>query len=199
MQLVPKPRNSISMSLTPKQLRFVQEYLVDLNAAEAYRRAGYKSQGKAAGDNAARLIANDSIAKAIADAQADRARSSSITAERVLREIAAVAFSDISELVEFTANGINLRNPDAITEAARRAIGSIKIRREGGTDFKPPADVIEFKLWPKVQALQQLAQHLGLAKHVHEHTGKLQLEITETIVDGPQKADVPAGTQQKNT
>lgn len=73
--------------LTAKQERFVAEYLIDLNAAAAYRRAGYKSKGEAAKANAARLIANDNVASAIRIAKEKRANDLGIDAKYVLATI----------------------------------------------------------------------------------------------------------------
>lgn len=56
--------------LTDKQQRFVDEYLIDLNATQAYIRAGFSA--KLANINAVKLLQNTTIAKAIAEAQAKR-------------------------------------------------------------------------------------------------------------------------------
>ena len=57
-------------NLTPKQQRFVDEYLIDLNATQAYIRAGFSAE--LANTNAVKLLQNTTIAKAIAEAQAKR-------------------------------------------------------------------------------------------------------------------------------
>lgn len=89
--------------LTPKQERFVQEYLIDLNAAAAYRRAGYAAKtDHQASANAARLMANDSIQAAIAAAQSTLANKLDIDAAKVLSEYAAIAFCEV-DLAEVKA------------------------------------------------------------------------------------------------
>ena len=71
--------------LTEKQLRFVEEYLIDLNGAAAYRRAGYRaSSDGAAAANAARLITNDNVARAIADARQRQQQRTQIKADDVI-------------------------------------------------------------------------------------------------------------------
>jgi phage terminase small subunit len=161
-------------ALSPKQLRFVDEYLVDLNATAAYKRAGYKGQGRTAENNASRLLGNAGVQQAIQERIGRRARETQISAERVLKEIAAVALSDLGELVEFTAEGIRFKPEGEIPEAARRAVSGVKVRKEYG-EGKAVADLVEFKLWPKVEALKQLAMHLGLLKEVHEITGRVEM------------------------
>lgn len=55
----PKPE------LTAKQELFVNEYLVDLNATAAYKRAGYKGQGRSAENAASQLLGNIGVQAAI--------------------------------------------------------------------------------------------------------------------------------------
>ena len=65
------------MALTPKQERFVAEYLIDLNATQAAIRAGYsvKTAKQAGSEN----LSKPDIAKAVQDAQAARAARTEIT------------------------------------------------------------------------------------------------------------------------
>ena len=71
--------------LTPKQQRFVDEYLVDLNASAAYVRAGYAARGNVAEVNASRLLRNAQVAGAITAAKAQRSERTRIDADWVLR------------------------------------------------------------------------------------------------------------------
>lgn len=72
-------------NLTPKQQRFVDEYLVDLNATEAYKRAGYKGTGRTAENNASRMLGNAGVRDAIAAGQAKRSEATGVTAEWVVK------------------------------------------------------------------------------------------------------------------
>jgi phage terminase small subunit len=77
--------------MNPKQKRFVEEYLIDLNATAAYRRAGYTAKGNAAEVNAARLLRNAKVQKAVTEAQEKRSERTAITADYVLQGIQEVA------------------------------------------------------------------------------------------------------------
>ena len=79
-------------TLTPRQERFAAEYSKDLNATQAAIRAGYSPQS--ARTQAADLLTNPNIASAIAEAQAARSRRTEVTADRVVLELARVAFGD---------------------------------------------------------------------------------------------------------
>lgn len=74
------------MPLTPKQERFVQEYLIDLNATAAYRRAGYRAKtDNAAGAGASALLRNPKVSGAIRAALGARSERTEITSDDVLK------------------------------------------------------------------------------------------------------------------
>lgn len=75
-----------SRGLTPKQQRFVSEYLLDLNATAAARRAGYSARN--ADKIGPRLVGQSRVAAAIAAKKAERAAKSDLTAAWVLRRLA---------------------------------------------------------------------------------------------------------------
>lgn len=152
--------------LTARQRRFVEEYLVDLNATKAAERAGYSERG--ANVAGARLLANVSVQDAISEAQQARARRTDITADRVLRELALIAFADLGEVFESDAAGatLRMRSLSEMPEETRRAIESL---REQPTD---KGVVRSVKLHSKVAALKMLADHLGMdPPKRHEHSG----------------------------
>lgn len=89
------------MALTAKQQRFVEEYLIDLNATRAYKAAGYSVKS----DNAAaveghKLLRNPKIAEAIKDAQERRSERTEITQDMVLQHWYNLATADPNELVQ---------------------------------------------------------------------------------------------------
>lgn len=75
------------MALTPKQQRFVDEYLMDLNATAAYRRAGYKGRGNAAEVTASQLLSNPKVASVVNAAIDKRSNDLGIDAKYVLTTI----------------------------------------------------------------------------------------------------------------
>lgn len=73
------------MALTPKQARFVAEYLIDLNATQAAKRAGYSE--RTAEQQGHQLLKKSLVAAAIADAQSKRSERTDITQDYVLNSI----------------------------------------------------------------------------------------------------------------
>jgi phage terminase small subunit len=150
--------------LTPKQARFVQEYLVDLNATAAYRRAGYDASGNAAEASAWRLLRNAKVQRAIQEAQHRLANHVQVTQERIIQELATIGFSDVTHYA--LDEVLHLKPTATAPKAAMRAVASVKHRvriRTHGEDTESIHDV-EFRLWDKNTALVNLGKHLGLFK-----------------------------------
>lgn len=140
--------------LTEKQKRFVEEYLIDLNATQAAIRAGYKVDN--ARQTATENLAKPYISEAIEKALAERSRRTGINQDRVINELAKIAFAKITDIV----NGDCEILPDA-DEADLAAIESVKVKtiptKSGETGVER-----EVKLSSKLKALELLGKHLGM-------------------------------------
>lgn len=140
--------------MSPKQIRFVDEYLVDLNAAGAARRAGYaQKRADAIGYD---LLRNPEVQSAIAAKQKELASKVGVTRERILEEMARIAFADLRGI--FDENG-NLKPIPQLTDGQAAAISSIEV--EGPTK-QNPMFVTKVKLWNKGPQLENLLKHLGM-------------------------------------
>lgn len=157
------------MKLPPKQQAFVREYLVDLNASAAYRRAGYTSGN--ADVCGPRLLGKVRIQAAVQSAMDKRAKRVELKADRVLQEIAHAAFLDPLEL--FKADGTLKALPD-MPEAARRAIAGLEVEEifQGtGAKRKWVGYLKKIKLVSKEGTLQLAGRHLKLFTDKAELTG----------------------------
>lgn len=81
-------------NLTPKQQRFVEEYLINLNATQAAIRAGYSE--KTAKEIGSENLTKPSIAKAIAEAQEKLSNKAQVTVEMIVQGLLNEA-KDLSE------------------------------------------------------------------------------------------------------
>ena len=159
------------MALTEKQARFVAEYLVDLNATQAAIRAGYS-------ERTAEVIGYENLRKpqisaAIEQAIQDRQRRTEITQDRVLQELARIAFANGTDFARIVSSPtvttvvdeegytqqvlqsvqrVELVDTERVDPEKRAAIASIKEGKFG----------IEFKSYDKIRALELLGQHLGM-------------------------------------
>ena len=80
--------------LTAKQQRFIEEYLIDLNATQAAIRAGYSV--KTANEQGSQLLAKLSIQQAIAEKMAERSKRTGVNQDRVVLELAKIALNQIA-------------------------------------------------------------------------------------------------------
>jgi phage terminase small subunit len=152
--------------LTAKQQRFVEEYLVDLNATQAAIRAGYSA--KTAEQQGARLLVNVKVKAALSEAVQARSQRTEITQDRVLREIARLAFFDIRKLVNPDGTPRALHDLDDDTAAA---ISGLEVARVGN-EMIGQGEVLKFKISDKNSALDKLAKHLQMFVERTELTGK---------------------------
>lgn len=131
--------------LTEKQKRFVAEYLVDLNATQAAIRAGYSPK-------TANRIGSQNLSKVDVQAEIEKRRATlrnklEITQEKVIEELAAVAFANGADFAQVTKTGlVRIIPTEDIPQDKRKAIASIK---EG-------ANGTEIKTYDKVRALELL-------------------------------------------
>ena len=141
------------MPLTPRQQRFVDEYLIDLDAGAAARRAGFAySKGYPS-----RLMRKPEIARAIAQAMAARAERTGITRERVLAEYARIAFVDLSHLADWDADGAVLLDAALISEDAAAAIAMVHETPAAEDASEKPAP-LKVSIFDKLRALEVLAR-----------------------------------------
>ncbi|WP_462327360.1 terminase small subunit [Desulfobaculum sp.] len=161
--------------LTEKQRRFVEEYLVDLNATQAAIRAGYSE--KTARAQGYENLTKPDIAAAIEKAQARLARRTDITQERVLQELARIGFSDMADFLSWGPKGVELTASDGLTRDQSACVSEVS---ETVTQFGGSTRI---KLHSKTRALELLGRHLGLyPAQRHE-------------VSGPDGGDIPVETR----
>ena len=145
--------------LTAKQRLFVDEYLVDLNATQAAIRAGYSE--KTAEQQAYQLLQKTSVQRAISDAVKARAERTGIDQDRVVDELAKIAFADMAHYVRFDGANAYI-DFSAMPASATAAISEIVVDEYtvGRGDDAREVKRVRFKLHAKQAALDALLKHL---------------------------------------
>ncbi len=144
------------MALTPKQKRFVAEYLVDLNATAAAKRAGYSV--KTADRIGPELLGKTCVSEAIQRAIQNRERRTEITQDMVLRETAKLAFFDIRKMFDKDGKPLDISKLDADTAAA---LVGLDVQDIADNDGDYVGFVKKYKMADKLKALELLGKHLG--------------------------------------
>ena len=148
--------------LTEKQQRFVDEYLIDLNATQAAIRAGYSV--KTANEQGSQNLAKLSIQQAIAEQMAERSKRTGINQDRVVLELA-----KMTDIVDNQGRIKSDASPDDLA-----CIESVKYK-ESESDTGSSVER-EVKIASKLKALELLGKHLGM------WNDKLDVNITQPIV-----------------
>jgi phage terminase small subunit len=136
--------------LSAKRQRFVDEYCVDFNGTQAAIRAGYSANS--ANMQAARLLTNDSVRKALDEKRLEIAESSKLKVSDVIDELRNIAFSDITQVISFSASKAKVKSSRKLTEDAKKTIASVSQTQNGLT----------VKLHDKVKALELLGRYLNI-------------------------------------
>lgn len=168
-----KPSRRKPSELNARQATFVREYLIDLNATAAYKRAGYSGSGRVAENAASRLLGNVGVASAIKNAMDSRASKLEITAERVLQEVARIAFFDVRKVYDAAGN---LKPPADWDDDTAAAMAGIDVTEEftgRGEDRQSAGFTKKVKSWDKVSALTLAMRHKGMLTDKVEVSGKV--------------------------
>lgn len=164
--------------LTPKEARFVDEYLIDLNATQAAIRAGYSKRN--AGKLGHQVLSRELVAKAIGVRMQKRAERVEIDQDWVLRKWIAVVQADESELMQWRigpcekcwkgkasydkpnpackdchGEGVGrlvVSDTRTLSESARALFAGLQVSKEG----------IRVNVHSKEAALANIARHLGM-------------------------------------
>ncbi|WP_289024344.1 terminase small subunit [uncultured Salegentibacter sp.] len=141
--------------LTPKQQKFISEYLVDLNATQAAIRAGYSESG--ARTEGARLLANANIQQKIQEEREKAAERNKISVDECVGILANLARFDIAEI--YDSNG-NLKSLDQIPKAHRMAIEGLDTD-EINVDGRVVGNIRKARLAGRKGAIDMLLKYLG--------------------------------------
>ncbi len=187
------------MSLTARQQRFVDEYLIDLNATQAAIRAGYSK--KTAGATGNENLTKPEIAEAVAAAQKERAERVRIDADDVLRRWIEIANADPNELIQYrrgccpdcwgdvTEEGrdrepnplcikcggeghgrVYVADTRKLKGAAKRLYAGVQLGKDG----------IKVNMRDQDAAVANIARHLGMFSDKLELSGGINITIDST-------------------
>lgn len=174
--------------LTPKQIKFCEEYLIDSNATQAAIRAGYS-------EDTAGVIGHENLKKPyikeyINVRQKELVDKLKLTQERILQEYSKIAFFDIRNAFDDEGRLRNLQDLDDQTAGAIAGIESLdEIETQGEETFKS-GTLRKIKVWDKRAALDSICKVLGFnAPEKHDLS-----TLGESLNKRP-KAKLPDGTE----
>lgn len=160
------------MKLTEKQKRFADEYLIDLNATQAAIRAGYSP--KSAEQQGSRLLTNAKVRAYIDERMAEHSARTGVNQERIIRELARIAFLDPTQLVDMDSAELL----DAASADDRAAIASVKVKTMSGETEMIEREV---RFADKIKALELLGKRFGMWLDRQQLDGTVGVQIIDDI------------------
>ena len=144
----------MARKLNKKQQQFVDEYLIDLNATQAAIRAGYSVH--TAKEIGSENLSKPNIQEAVAKAMAERSKRTGISQDRIVLELAKLAFVNPNDLIDPEDASIRA----GASEDDLACIQSVKVKTMDGD--KGTSTEREIRLNDKMKALELLGKHLGM-------------------------------------
>ncbi len=160
--------------LTEKQKQFCNEYLIDFNATRAYK-AVYSTckKDETARTNSSRMLTKANIQKYIQNEIQEIQNNNKVTKQKVIDELAKIAFSDIRKFYNDSGALKKIKDLDDDTAGAISSIETFEEYEGKGEDREHIGDTKKIKLFDKKGALELLGKHLGIFKD------KVQIESNE--------------------
>lgn len=151
--------NDDKIKLTPKQEKFCNEYLIDLNATGAAKRAGYSEE-------TAYSIGWENLKKPEIQNRLTELRNklgnNGELAQQVINELKKIGFSNVQDFIDDNNTIIDLKKIEAHKAAAVASIKKSITTFGDGEGNEGEKQTVEFKLWDKISALEKLCKHLGI-------------------------------------
>lgn len=144
---------------------------------------------KTATEAASRLLKNSNVIARVDELRQKVAERHNVTVDKIVRELAALGFSNMLDYIRTTSDGDAYVDLSALTREQAAAISEIVVEeyKEGKGDDARDVKRTRFKLTDKRAALVDLGKHLGMFKEVKEVTGKngapIQAEVTHKLDD----------------
>ena len=161
--------------LSDKQKVFVTHYLQTLNASEAARQAKYRNPGQAGFNQ----LKNVNVQAALKQSLSRKIDNLDEDVKRILEHLRRIAFSDISDYVNFRPDGWNLKSSDGWVKGSSQAIQEVHetVTITGGS--------AKFKLYDKLKAIELLGKYYKIFAERVEHTGKdgAHLSLNDPLTD----------------
>lgn len=180
-----------NIKLSQKQRLFVDEYMKEMNGTKAYLSV-YKGTKKdeIAAACASKLLRNAKVKAEIESRNTKLTDKAELTADSIINEVKALAFSRMDQYVDVTDNEVTLKDWSGLTSEQLAAVQEIQVQDEKvtGTEKRVRSKVIKFKLYDKRSNLELLARRFNLFPNKIQLTDPSDkpIEIKEIIVKRPE-------------
>lgn len=171
-----------TIKLTPKQEKFCSEYLIDLNATAAAKRAGYS-------EDTASEIGYENLRKPQIQQKLTELRNklgnNGELAQQVIDELKKIGFSNVQDFLDDGNAITDLTKIEAHKAAAVASVKKSVTTFGDGEGNEGEKETVEFKLWDKISALEKLGKHLGIFEADNrQKSAVINVNLTDDSDDG---------------
>jgi phage terminase small subunit len=161
--------------LTPKQEQFALAVAGGMGLSAAYRDSyrATKMKPETVNDVSSKLMASPQITQRVRQLQAQAAVLANLNAADILLELKKLAHSDIANIMDDAGR---VKMPHQLDAQTRAAIASFKVDEAGN---------IEYKFWPKNNAIDMAMKHLGLYERDNDQAAKKMIGVVQLVALGP--------------
>lgn len=174
-----EPKKRGRPKLETRHTRFCREYIIDLNASAAAKRAGYSAA--TAPQIANRLMADPRIHEEISRLMGERVKRTEITQDMVIKELGYIAFGRASHLMKWGPNGIEVKPSEELSDEEIALVAEISETVSGNESQNRS---IKLKCNDRLKALELLGRHLGMFKDKVEQSGSMTLVVSTNVNGG---------------
>lgn len=170
-----------------KEALFCTEYLVDLNATAAARRAGYSA--RSAGQIGYRLLTKDHIQTEITLRRNELFDRVDLNASKVINELKKVGFANLHDYIRITADGEPFVDLSNMTRDQAAALNEVTVEdfKDGRGDDTRDVRRVRLKMASKLDALEKLGKYLGLFVDRVDLTARVKLSRIERVIVDPKQ------------
>ncbi len=177
----PKKRKPVATKnphhMTDRMWAFCRRYVKQgfTNAAGAYRHAYPKCRSEKASEScASRLLTVAKVSAYLTEVKERSQERTQITADRVLKELGKLAFSNMENYAKWGPGGVTLQLSEDMDPDVAAAVAEV------AETFSEKGGSIKFKLHDKRGALELIGKHFGMFtdKRAEEHGGEPAEELT---------------------
>ena len=145
--------------LTPAQEKFAAGVVSGLSQSEAYRRAYPRSRkwkNETVWKRASELMANGEVSGRVSELSQKAATAHEVTVERVVKELARIAFGNKRAVMKWGPGGVTLLDSDGLTDDEAALVAEVQQTET------PAGGSVKIKTHDKVKALELLGRYVGL-------------------------------------
>jgi phage terminase small subunit len=189
---MPPPKHD--RPLSPKQARFADEYLIDLNGTRAAIRCGYSA--RTAGKIGSELLRNPRVAAAIAVAVAERAERTQIDADWVLRRLTQDVCADVADLYDSSSGDLRPVHewPEAWRTGLVAGIDTAQERAGEDADGRPTyVTVRKLRLADRTRLIELLGKHVDVGAFRERVELGGQVTLSQLVLQSMSAADGAGG------